>query len=231
MIILVVMTVLLSNSGDAAFFVKPGHSIQAAINAAGPGQTVEVQNGTYDENVNVTKRLILKGIGNPLVDARGKGSAITISANGSTLLGFIATGSGKGSDNAGIRVLSGGNMIKNNTVIENNNYGFFLYRNSNNTIIENIARGNRNSGYSLIHSNNNQILGNVVSENKEGISIQTSRGNIIKGNNLTWNRIGINISNYNQSESITTVGKGVFIEYRSGDQMTSVASILKCHKV
>ncbi len=84
-IILVVMIVTLSGLADATFYVKPGHSIQSAINAANPGQIIEVQNGTFHEKVNVTKALTLKGVGKPIIDAGDNGSAVTISANGSTL--------------------------------------------------------------------------------------------------------------------------------------------------
>ena len=68
--------------------------IQDAIDNASAGDTILVYSGTYYENVNVTKQLILRGIGNPVVDAGGSGSAITLSANGITLEGFTATGSG-----------------------------------------------------------------------------------------------------------------------------------------
>ena len=220
-IILAVMTVPLSGLADATFSVNPGHSIQSAINAANPGQIIEVQKGTFHEKVNVTKALTLKGVGRPMIDAGGNGSAITISANGSTLLGFTVTGSGKNVNDAGIKVLSHGNIIKGNTAIKNNNLGILLYHANNNSVIENTAIENKNSGFSLIHSNNNQVWGDYSSLNRYGISIQTSRGNIIKANNLTKNKIGINISNYNLSESVTSKGKGVSIEYRSSSLTTN----------
>src|SRR5512136_438390 len=126
-VILAVIVVMLSGFAEATFSVKPGYSIQSAINSANPGQIIEVQNGTFNERVNVTKPLTLKGVGKPIIDAGGIGSAITISANGSKLLGFSATGSGKGAEDAGIKVLSNGNIIKGNTAIKNNNHGIFLY--------------------------------------------------------------------------------------------------------
>jgi len=56
-------------------------SIQGAIDFSTAGDTIEVHTGTYYENVNVNKRLILRGIGMPVVDARGSGSAIMLAAD------------------------------------------------------------------------------------------------------------------------------------------------------
>ncbi|MEI8003328.1 MAG: NosD domain-containing protein [Methanothrix sp.] len=221
LVIIAVMAVMLSGLANAAFSVKPGTSIQSAIDAATPGQIIEVQNGTFYERVNVTKPLILKGVGKPIIDAGGMGSAITISANGSTLLGFTATGSGKDAKDAGIRVLSDGNIIKDNTAIKNNNYGIILYYVDKNTVFLNTVVENKNGGILLIHSNNNQIWGNYAGMNWNGISLQTSRGNIINTNNLTRNKMGISISNINLSESITKRGKGMSIAYVSSRQSTT----------
>jgi nitrous oxidase accessory protein len=220
-VILAVIAVMLSGLAGATFSVEPGHSIQSAINMANPGQIIEVQNGTFNEKVNVTKPLTLKGVGKPIIDAGGIGSAITISANGSTLLGFTATRSGQGAGDAGIKVLSDGNIIKDNIAIKNNNHGIFLYHVDKNTVFLNSAIENKKSGIMLVHSNNNQIWGNNISTNWNGISIETSRSNAIKANNLTRNEMGINISNQNLSESITAKGKGVSIKYGSSGQLTT----------
>ncbi|MDD1749123.1 MAG: right-handed parallel beta-helix repeat-containing protein [Methanothrix sp.] len=220
-VILVVIAVMLFGLANATLSVETGHSIQSAINAASPGQIIEVQNGTFHESINITKPLTLKGVGKPIIDAGGKGSAITISANGSTLFGFTATGSGKNAEDAGIKVLSDGNIIKGNTAVNNSNYGIILYHVDKNTVFGNTVTENKNGGILLIHSNNNQVWGNFASMNSNGISIETSRGNTINANNLTRNRMGINISNNNLSESITTRGKGVSIKYSSNSQLTT----------
>lgn len=220
-ITLAFIVLMLPGLANAAIFIEPGQSIQSAINSANPGQTIEVQNGTFHERINVTKPLILRGMGNPIIDAGGRGSAITISANGSTLLGFTATGSGKNADDAGIKVLSNGNIIKGNAAINNSNYGIILYHTDKNTVFGNTVTENKNGGILLIHSNNNQVWGNYASMNRNGISIQTSRGNTVNANNLTGNEMGINISNNNLSESITELGKGVSIKYSSSSQLTT----------
>ncbi|MGW1766286.1 right-handed parallel beta-helix repeat-containing protein [Streptomyces sp. NPDC002073] len=47
--------------------VRPGHSIQAAVDAAKPGDIIIVLPGTYYENVLITKRLSLRGQGTKTV--------------------------------------------------------------------------------------------------------------------------------------------------------------------
>ncbi|MCX9081475.1 MAG: hypothetical protein OIN83_04695 [Candidatus Methanoperedens sp.] len=126
---LIVLGLLLAGSANAATLtVCPSgcaySSIQKAINASSNGDTILVKSGTYFENVNVTKQLMLHGIGNPVVDAGGSGSAITLSANGIRLEGFTATGGGDyyyyDSPEAGIKVSSSNNTLSGN--IASNNY-------------------------------------------------------------------------------------------------------------
>ncbi|HMB46314.1 MAG TPA: NosD domain-containing protein [Candidatus Methanoperedens sp.] len=102
----------------------------------------------------VNKKLTLRGIGNPVVDARGSGSAITLSANGITLEGFTAIGSGHGSffesPEAGIRITSNRNTLTGNNVSSNNDNGIslnsdYLYSSSiDNTIYNNIFNNTNN---------------------------------------------------------------------------------------
>jgi parallel beta-helix repeat protein len=69
--------------------IKSGHTtIQAGVNAAAAGDIVEVAAGTYTENVNVNKRVILVGAGidqTIVTAATGSVPTITVSASGSSV--------------------------------------------------------------------------------------------------------------------------------------------------
>lgn len=159
-------------------------SIQDAIDSAVPGSTIEVKEGTYRENVNVTKPLKLFGIGMPVVDAGGVGSAISLSVDGIVLQGFKAVNSAE----AGIDILSGENLVRENEVSDNQGYGINLYFASNNTIEGNIARGNGFGIYLGDFSQNNTVRNNTASGNSYGIYIDLgSYGNTLYQNDLQGN--------------------------------------------
>lgn len=160
-------------------------SMQAAIDAANPGDTIEVYEGTYRENVEVSKQLILLGIGWPVVNAGGCGSAISLLADGITLEGFVATNAGGGMD-AGIKVLSSHNVITGNVARDNGFSGIGLAYNKNNTVTNNVAINNT-GGIGLGSSRNNKIVGNEASNNWIGITLLTSSENLIESNNATDN--------------------------------------------
>ncbi len=177
-------------------------SIQAAINAASTGDIVEVQSGTYYENVNVNKSLTLKGIdiggGKPVVDARGNGNAITLSAGNSVLEGFAARNSSVW-PNAGIKVNSNNNNIKNNTASNNYDDGISLYSSSNNTLSNNTASNNWD-GISLYSSSNNTLSNNTASNNGNGISLYSSSNNTLIGNTMFGNSYNFGLGGNSDSD-------------------------------
>ncbi|HOO53398.1 MAG TPA: NosD domain-containing protein [Methanothrix sp.] len=179
--------------------VFPGESIQAAINAANSGDTIIVLSGTYRENVVVDKQLTLWGVdtgtGQPIVDAGGSGSAITLSADGCTLEGFVATKSGSGWPAAGVTVTSNGNTISGNIVTCNEWDGIYLCDSSGNTISGNTATDNNIGIVVQSSSGNNIVIGNTANSNRCGIYLySSSKNNTISGNtanNNSWSGIDI----------------------------------------
>jgi len=218
-IAMLVLLLLIGGAGAATLTVDDSGGadytkIQDAIDNASAGDTILVYSGTYYENVNVSRQLILLGIDNgggmPVVDAGGNPIAISLSAGNSTLEGFNAKNSSYWD---GISVLSNNNIIRNNNVSNNNNgififssnntvvgniassnreYGIFLFSN-NNTVNSNVANSNGHSGIHLFSSSNNTIKDNIAdSNNYYGIYLHSSKSNTLAGNNASLNKnVGI----------------------------------------
>jgi len=164
-------------------------SIQEAVDWSSSGDTVKVQSGAYDENVRLEKKIILLGVdsgtGVPVIDPKGKGDAIQISAEGCTVDGFIIQNTQMSS---GIRVASDNNVIRNN-VIRNNGYGVSLVSARKNTISGNEIAQNNKFGLSLESSSGNRIEQNTIQKNSIGITLdETSLDNLIFRNNFLNNQ-------------------------------------------
>ncbi len=158
-------------------------SIQAAIDAASPGDVVEVGGGTYRENLVVDMSLVLRGAGNgtekPIVDAGGRGSAVTLIADGVLLEGFVLENAGFGW--AGIEVRSKDNLIRSNLITDNSWYGIFLDGSSGSVIEENVVWKNKYGIWINAGSNDNWILKNVL-ENNENYNAFDLGANLWEGN-------------------------------------------------
>lgn len=151
----------------ATLSVGSGDSIQAAVATAKPGDVIEVGSGTYYEHIKVNKPLVLRGLDVPVLDATASGSAMVLTVDGITVVGFriINAGSWPKSDSttAGIVILSDGNRITGNDV--SNNFNGLLVFGSNNTILGNRVTRNLGFGIRLVGAENNTIRENRLDEN------------------------------------------------------------------
>jgi parallel beta-helix repeat protein len=208
-----------SSTNLTTVIVRPGGHIQAAIESSSPGSIIEVHSGTYRENVNITKRLTIRGIddgdGLPVVDANESGSAITISADGVRLENLTTANSsiyGTYGRGAGIRLTSR-NCVITGILTNDNYYGIYLSNSDNNTISLNKASDNKigigllssiaNSllknnfrskelgyGMDLDASNNNAILGNDFVNLSRGIHLNSSDNNLLLENDVLGKESG-----------------------------------------
>jgi parallel beta-helix repeat protein len=193
--------------------VHPGESIQAAVDAAQPGDTVVVLPGTYEEAVCVTT---------DGVDLRGDGAVIRPPAEppatpcaelsaGIFLLGQLdfengtvinpisdVTVSGfrvEGFEASGILMLGGQDVdIVENTAVHNEEYGIARFFSTGGTIRANRATGSEEAGIYLGDSPKAYatIVGNTTWDNGLfGIFVRDSSHGSVVGNVTTGNCVGL----------------------------------------
>jgi parallel beta-helix repeat protein len=211
----------------------PGNftTIQAAIDAASPGDSVFVHAGTYAESIVVDKTISLIGENRDttIIDAAGGQDEIGITGAGwVNVTGFTlfnATGGGIYANSADhLRVVN--NRIQNNdmgidlassrdafisgNIIFNNSHdGIYLYHAHQSTISGNIVTFSNNSNIVLLYSTNITLSGNFVSDTNTdyGISLYQADDNNVIANAVSNSSTCIEISD---SPRVNVSGNDVF---------------------
>ena len=158
--------------------------IQDAIAAASDLDTIIVSDGTYTENIDVTKRLTIKsenGTVNCILHAANpRVHVFAVTVGSVNISGFTVEGAYY---NCGIHILDVNNCTISNNFVSGNYRGIYLSNSSRNIIANNTAKNNGNNGVYLEDSNNNEIRNNIANSNHdEGIELWASRENIIANN-------------------------------------------------
>jgi parallel beta-helix repeat protein len=159
-------------------------TIQKAIDAANPGDTVYIRIGTYVENLHVNKRLTLVGERkeSTVIDGSGKNQTIIdVTANNVAITGLTVQNCQRkaGTSYAGIKVSGRACNITSNFVT-NTKIGI-LVTSQESRISKNVLKSNGH-GIALQLAAKVTVEGNTVSGNTEGISLSASSNNIVVDN-------------------------------------------------
>jgi PGF-CTERM protein len=187
-------------------------TLQQAVDAAKPGDTVLVAPGTYTQNVVVDKPLTIAG--NATVKAADSSKDVfLLTSPGVHIDGLTITGGESGVHVAGVascaitNITAHGNVFAvyltnatNSDVshnnLANNGYGIYCDYATSNMIANNVATGETGGGgnatYSdgiyMYYSSSNTVSYNDLSANHVfGISLFYSSNNVITGNNISQN--------------------------------------------
>ncbi|WP_048080198.1 right-handed parallel beta-helix repeat-containing protein [Methanobacterium arcticum] len=174
---------------------KTYSSIQSAINAASPYDTIQVGSGIYTENIVINKTVTLVSVsgGNAIIQPLNQLNPIlTLNCNNITVQGFNIMGA---TNSSGVYL----NGVLNCNVVGNslngNYYGVYIYGSSSNNIISgNTITNSTYSGINL-NSNNNTIQNNSLTGNLRGMLLVGSNYNTIQNNTINTGFYGIGLNN------------------------------------
>ena len=148
--------------------------IQAAVDAAAPGDTILVFTGTYAPVTIATNNLTIMASNNqtPVVDAMGQDiAAVWVQSDGVTITGLTATNAGApagpfeppAEDAFGFFVTGNNAFLRGNTA-SNSVFGFLLYTGDGHEVIQNTAIGN-DFALALLDTSDNTVVNNELSGN------------------------------------------------------------------
>jgi len=176
-------------------------TIQAAVNAAKAGDTIQVSAATYYERVTVDVRVTIVGE-NPattVVDAGGTGTAFTILVTGVEIRGFTIRNGGN--RYYGIYAyLYGGTVIRNNRIFDNV-VGVLLADSDGNTIEGNNLFNNSMYGIQVKGLGSNTLRNNTISESAYGIELSDSPSNQITNNTIHNTSYGLYVAYSNNNNA------------------------------
>jgi parallel beta-helix repeat protein len=195
--------------------VRPGKSIQAAINAAHPGDTILVRPGVYRQNLLIKKnRLTLRGQravlarpahpaatrcpveeGTPGICVLGQGNpmtgAITKRVTGVRITHLTV----RGHTGDGIFAFGAGRFrVDHDRLLRNGGYGVFSLASKTVRYLDDLAQGNGDAGFYVGESPGVHALverNRSLNNRAEGILLRSSTGGRVVGNRLSGNCAGM----------------------------------------
>lgn len=186
--------------------VSVGQSIQAAVTAAAPGDTILVRKGTFNEAVTIPAnkdrlRIVGEGPGKTILDGTGLAGASGFTIQASSFV-TIACFTVRNFEADGIAVLTDDNVIRNNQLTRNGANGIFIDDGARNLIFQNDASENADEGIDLEgDGQHNYVIANRAAANQD-VGIEVGSPNTLVLENEVCN---------NADEGILVFGNGSWV--------------------
>jgi parallel beta-helix repeat protein len=169
---------------------SPGYeTIQKAVNAANPRDTIMVTAGIYHENLIVNKTISLIGEDptTTIIDGSSVKDVVIINSQGVTIDGFTIRNGKQEWPYCGLRVYTCNFITINNTILKDNFFGLQLLQSNDCKIFNTVISNNLYAGVTLSGSSNNVFSQNMIMNNSFGFQSTNSPSNIFYHNNFINN--------------------------------------------
>src|SRR6266498_1755338 len=182
-------------------------TIQAAVDAAMPGDTVLVPPGTYRESVLIDKSdLTLRGSRGAEIDAHGFTNGITVGTGEETpgpdgfpvcpplaLRNVTVEGlTVRNAEDNGIFMIGvDGFQVRGGRYLDNHEYGVFPRCSTHGAIEGSLAEGANDTGIYVGNDTEVTVTGNRATGNTSGFEVENSSDVVVRGNRSSGNTAGI----------------------------------------
>ena len=180
-IIIGLLLLWLAPAQAAVIELKPGDTIQTAVEQAAAGDTLKLHPGIYQEHeIIIRKPLVILGLNHPTIDGMDQGNVFIVAAENVHFNGLriINTGKSNMDDSAGIKFFDSKNCSVVNCHLDDTFFGLHFSNSANLVIRNNILKSNAErefqtgNGIHLWKCKDSFIEGNEVSGHRDGIYLE-----------------------------------------------------------
>lgn len=174
-------------------------SIQERVDAAKPGEVIELPSGEFEENIVIDKSIHVKGTQHTIITSPSNDPVITIQGNDGTIEGLHIIQANEHVD-APALLLEGNNNLLTDLQVETGSVGIQLNQADNNMLSNVTITGDSNKtiterkhGIDLFASNSNSILHTTIHHVQDGIYIEKSHDTKVMNNTVFKSRYGYHL--------------------------------------